>query len=154
MVAMHFSHADGQVLCLSWPFWTEALAEPCPLQSVCFCLVCTTASAGLFDVCTVEPSGTLNILLQHSWDIMSIMLFLQACCPSGHGQVTSWFQLLMLVLFMAGGSVLWPGCAELHGDLNLRMLLILWEYEVFLQRIPIEEWCSRFPSQRLESQPC
>lgn len=49
---------------------------PCPLQSVRFCLVCTTASAGLFDACTVEPSGTLNILLQHSWDIMSITLFL------------------------------------------------------------------------------
>lgn len=117
------------------------LAGPCPLQSVRFCLVCTTASAGLFDACTMEPSGPLSILLQHSWDIMSIMLFLRACCPSGRGQVTSWFQLLMLVLFMAGGSVLWPGCAELHGDPNLRMLLRLWESEVLLQRIPIEGRC-------------
>lgn len=118
------------------------LAGPCPLQSVRFCLVCTTASAGLFDACTVEPSGPLSILLQHSWDIMSITLFLRACCPSGRGQVTSWFQLLMLVLFMAGGSVLWPGCAELHGDPNLRMLLRLWESEVLLQRIPIEGRCA------------
>lgn len=117
------------------------LAGPCPLQSVRFCLVCTTASAGLFDACTVEPSGPLSILLQHSWDIMSITLFLRACCPSSRGQVTSWFQLLMLVLFMAGGSVLWPGCAELHGDPNLRMLLRLWESEVLLQRIPIEGRC-------------
>lgn len=41
---------------------------------------------------------------------------------------------------MAGGSVLWPGYAELHGDPNLRMLLILWEYEV-LQRIPAGGRC-------------
>lgn len=54
----------------------------------------------------------------------------------------NWFLLsLMLVLFMAGGSVLWPGCAELHGDPNLRMLLRLWESEVLLQRIPIEGRC-------------
>lgn len=48
----------------------------------------------------------------------------------------SWFQLSMLMMFPARGSVLWPGRAELHGDPSLRMLLIFWGYRVLLQRVP------------------